>query len=104
MTTPVLASGHRKGGDVRMSTLLTAVPATGRSATDPVPRMIFAVDVEGSTQRTNPEKGKLRRVMYDVLDQALRATGIDREHLEHPADRGDGVLLLIRPHDDVPKT
>lgn len=42
--------------------------------------------------------------MYALLDRAMRATGIDREHLENPIDRGDGVLLLFRPHDDVPKT
>jgi hypothetical protein len=87
-----------------MSTRLKTVPSTGRSVTDPVPRTILAVDVEGSTQRTNPERGEFRRVMYALLYRALRATGIGREHLENPADRGDGVLLMFRPHDDVPKT
>jgi hypothetical protein len=83
---------------------LTTVPSTGRSVLDPVSRLILALDVEGSTQRTNPEKGELRRTMYALLERALRASGIDHEHLENPADRGDGVLLLFRPHDDVPKT
>jgi len=101
---PVVASGHRKSGDTRMSTLLATVAATGHSMAGPVYRSILAVDVEGSTKRTNPEKGELRRTMYDVLDRALRGAGIGREDLEHPADRGDGVLLLFRPHDDVPKT
>jgi hypothetical protein len=87
-----------------MNTRLAPVPSTGRSVTDPVFRLILAVDVEGSTQRTNPMKGELRRIMYALLDRALRATGIDRKHLEHPIDRGDGVLFLFRPHDDVPKT
>lgn len=87
-----------------MSTRLKTVPSTGRSVTDPVPRAILAVDVEGSTQRTNPERGEFRRIMYALLYRALRATGIGREHLEDPADRGDGVLLMFRPHDDVPKT
>src|ERR1700722_9153939 len=87
-----------------MNTRLAPVPSTGRSVTDPVPRLILAVDVEGSTQRTNLMKGELRRIMYALLDRALRATGIDRKHLEDPVDRGDGVLLLFRPHDDVPKT
>ena len=87
-----------------MSTRLTTVPSTGRSVADPVPRSILAVDVEGSTQRTNPVKGELRRIMYALLYRALRAAGIGHEHLENPADRGDGVLLLFRPHDDVPKT
>jgi hypothetical protein len=87
-----------------MRTRLKTVPPTGRSVVDPVPRSILAVDLEGSTQRTNPERGEFRRIMYALLDRALRATGIGHEHLEAPADRGDGVLLLIRPDDDVPKT
>jgi len=67
-------------------------------------RSIVAVDVEGSTRRTNPERGELRRILYALLDQALAETGINASHLEPLIDRGDGVLVLIRPHDDVPKT
>jgi class 3 adenylate cyclase len=70
----------------------------------PVHRSIVAIDVEGSTKRTNPVKGEMRRVLYDLLEQALKAAGIGPRHLEELADRGDGVLILIRPHDDVPKT
>jgi hypothetical protein len=88
----------------RMRTRLRTVPSAGRSVRDPLLRHILAVDVEGSTLRTNLTKGDLRRIMYALLDRALRATGIDRKHLEKPVDRGDGVLLLFRPHDDVPKT
>jgi hypothetical protein len=75
-----------------------------RPAIGPVYRSIFAVDVEGSTKRTNLAKGELRRVLYQVLDRALAATEIAGRHLEQPADRGDGMLILIRPHDDVSKT
>ena len=85
-----------------MSARLMAKPPDARLG--PVHRSIVAVDVEGSTQRTNPERGELRCIMYSLLDRALRATGIDPKHLEHPADRGDGVLLLFRPDDNVPKT
>ena len=63
----------------------------------PVHRSIVAVDVEGSTKRTNPAKGKLRRILYDLLKRALEAAGIGPRHLEDLADRGDGVLILIRP-------
>lgn len=70
----------------------------------PIYRSIFAVDVEGSTTRTNPVKGELRSAMYDLLDRALEAVPITADHLEPMSDRGDGVLVLIRPHDDVPKT
>jgi len=67
-------------------------------------RSIVAVDLEGSTTRTNPVKGELRRVMYDLLARALEATAITDNHMEQLTDRGDGVMLLIRPHDDIPKT
>lgn len=88
-----------------MSGQLAAVPPLQAwPAGGPVHRSIVAVDVEGSTKRANPAKGEMRRVLYDVLDQALRAAGIGPAHLEPLADRGDGVLILIRPHDDVPKT
>ena len=87
-----------------MGILLPAPRTLERSlASNPVPRLILAVDVEGSTLRTNLAKGELRLVMYTLLDRALRATDIERTHLEVPIDRGDGVLLLIRPNDEVPK-
>jgi hypothetical protein len=56
---------------IAMSTRLEPVPSTARSVADPVPRLILAVDVEGSTQRTNPVKGELRRIMYVLLYRAL---------------------------------
>jgi hypothetical protein len=84
-----------------MSGQLAVVPALDDG---PVHRSIVAVDIEGSTKRTNPVKGKIRRILYDLLERALRAAGIGPGHLEELADRGDGVLILIRPHDDVPKT
>jgi class 3 adenylate cyclase len=86
---------------VRLATVrrADALPVSG-----PVHRSIVAVDLEGSTRRTNPVKGELRRVLYDLLDRALQAAGIGPRHLEQLTDRGDGVLILIRPHDDVPKT
>ena len=54
--------------------------------------------------RSNPAKGELRHVMYMLLERALAAAAIAGQHLEPMHDRGDGVLVLIRPHDDVPKT
>jgi class 3 adenylate cyclase len=70
----------------------------------PLYRSIIALDLEGSTTRTNPVKGELRRVMYDLLGHSLEAVAITADHLEQLTDRGDGVLVLVRPHDDVPKT
>jgi len=89
-----------------MSILLAAVPTSlgSRLPDAPVHRLIFAVDIEGSTERTNPAKGELRRILYDLLDRALEAAGIGARHLEPYTDRGDSVLILIKPHDEVPKT
>ncbi|MGH3192745.1 MAG: hypothetical protein ACRDPY_35095 [Streptosporangiaceae bacterium] len=85
--------------------LAAAVRAIGaRPFACPVYRSIVVVDLEGSTKRSNMAKGELRRVMYELLDLAFMAAGIGPDHLEELADRGDGVLILIRPHDDVPKT
>src|SRR4030081_3765709 len=86
------------------SRLATVQGPDARPPAGPVHRLIVAVDLEGSTKRTNPVKGELRRILYAVVDRALRAAGIAAGHLEHLTDRGDGVLILIRPHDDVPKT
>ena len=88
-----------------MGMLLSAVPSLDvRLPVGPVHRLIVAVDIEGSTERTNPAKGELRRILYELLDRALEATGIAAKHLEPYTDRGDSVLILIKPHDDVPKT
>ncbi len=88
-----------------MSILLAAVPSLDVRLPDgPVHRLIFAVDIERSTERTNPAKGQLRRILYDLLDQALEEAGIAARHLEPYTDRGDSVLVLIKPYDDVPKT
>jgi hypothetical protein len=89
-----------------MSILLAAVPNSldVRLPGGPVHRLIFAVDIEGSTERNNLAKGELRRILYDLLDRALEAAGIGARHLEPYTDRGDSVLILIKPHDDVPKT
>jgi hypothetical protein len=88
-----------------MSMRLAAVRTLGAHRLGgPVYRSIVAVDLEGSTARTNPVKGELRRVLYELLGRALADAGITARHLERLTDRGDGVLILIRPCDDLPKT
>ena len=88
-----------------MTTRLAAVAfLDGQRPAGPVHRSIIALDIEGSTTRTNPVKGEIRRAMYDVLGHALEAVAITGNRLEPLADRGDGVLVLVKPHDDVPKT
>jgi hypothetical protein len=88
-----------------MNTRLAAVAfLDSKQPAGPVHRSIIAVDLEGSTTRTNPVKGEIRRAMYAVLGHALEAVSITGNRLEPLADRGDGVLVLVKPHDDVPKT
>jgi class 3 adenylate cyclase len=67
-------------------------------------RAILAIDMEGSTTRTNPTKATLRSTMYDMFDDALRSGGITKHHRDPLVDRGDGILALIHPTDTVPKT
>lgn len=74
------------------------------SPSPPHHRTIFAVDIEGSTTRNNTAKGDLRGAMYAYLEQALRANGIGEDYCDPLVDRGDGILALIRPVDEVPKT
>jgi class 3 adenylate cyclase len=67
-------------------------------------RAIVLVDIEGSTARTNIGRAWLRQWMYDLLKRALRASRIAERHRDPFIDRGDGVLVLIHPVEQVPKT
>jgi class 3 adenylate cyclase len=67
-------------------------------------RAIVSVDVEGSTTRTNPAKARYRQAMYDLFEAALEASGIARHYRDPMIDTGDGILVLIRPVDQAPKT
>jgi hypothetical protein len=69
----------------------------------PLHRAIVAVDIEGSTSRTNRARAMLRNAMYDLLEEALRLSYIEEPDRDL-VDRGDGVLVLIRPLDHLPKT
>jgi class 3 adenylate cyclase len=66
-------------------------------------RAIIAVDIEQSTSRPDPVKAELRRTLYDLFDQALRAAGIHRRDRDRFTDRGDGLLALIHPVDHAAK-
>jgi class 3 adenylate cyclase len=70
----------------------------------PLHRSILAVDIEGSTTRANPVKAALREVMYDLVERAMRENGIGAQYCDPLVDRGDGILALIHPVDQVPKT
>lgn len=66
-------------------------------------RVILAVDIEQSTSRPDRVKAELRRTLYELFDQALQSAGIRRRHRDRFTDRGDGLLALIHPVDQVAK-
>ncbi|KAB2351783.1 hypothetical protein [Actinomadura rudentiformis] len=70
----------------------------------PLHRSILALDLERSSARNNLIKVEQRRELYHVLREAMRAAGIDEHYCEPIADRGDGVLVLVHPVDEVPKS
>lgn len=74
-----------------------------RGRTLPVHRSILAVDIEGSTKRTNPVKEELRQQVYRIMVEALGSVGIDDSLYDPFIDRGDGVLVLLHPADEFPK-
>jgi hypothetical protein len=74
-------------------------PATGL----PHYRAILALDIERSTSRPNPVKAELRNKTYELFEVALRKAGIGTGHRDRFVDRGDGILALIHPVDQVPK-
>ncbi|OLF17122.1 hypothetical protein BU204_13140 [Actinophytocola xanthii] len=65
---------------------------------------MIAVDIERSSARPDLEKARLRGELYRLVHVALRACGIGPSDHDPLVDRGDGVLILVRPSDRVPKT
>lgn len=68
-----------------------------RPSIRPHQRTIVAVDVEGSSARSNVAKARLRDDMYDLLEKALVDSGITEDLREPLVDRGDGALALVHP-------
>jgi hypothetical protein len=66
-------------------------------------RAILALDIESSTSRPNSIKAELRSRTYELFEAALRRAGIGTSHRDKFIDRGDGILALIHPVDQVPK-
>ncbi|QFU92735.1 adenylate/guanylate cyclase domain-containing protein [Amycolatopsis sp. YIM 10] len=81
----------------------TPTQAYDRFPALPRHRTVVAVDVEGSTRRTNHRRARMREALYDLVENALLAAGIAEGHRDPLIDRGDGILILIRPADSVPK-
>jgi hypothetical protein len=67
-------------------------------------RAIVALDIEQSTSRIDAVKAELRGTLYELFETALRSAGIGSRHRDRFIDRGDGILALIRPVSQAPKT
>src|SRR5690349_23696282 len=76
-----------------------AFPAVGL----PRHRAVVALHIERTTSRPDPVKAELRRTLYEIFDTALLEAGIRRHYRDRFIDRGDGILALIHPVDQVPK-
>ncbi len=70
----------------------------------PLHRSILALDLESSSTRTDLIKVELRNQLYLLLHRAMQAVGIDERLCGPIEDRGDGVLVLVRPTDEVPRS
>jgi hypothetical protein len=63
---------------------------------DPMQRSVVVLDVESSSERSNPEIGKLRSAMYRVLDEAVQRAGLAGHDIDIDIeDRGDGALIVV---------
>ncbi|MFA1543109.1 hypothetical protein [Actinomadura monticuli] len=103
--TAVRGGGPGTGRPVLVDVSGPARPAAAdRTGVRPRYRAILAVDIEGSTTRTDPVKAELRRTLYRLLEEAFNRAGIGRGYREEYVDRGDGALVLVHPFDEVPKT
>ncbi|WP_269858132.1 hypothetical protein [Streptomyces sp. RPT161] len=55
---------------------------------------IMVLDVENFSPRENPVQRAVRRAMYEVVEDALSATGLTGKGVVME-DRGDGILILV---------
>lgn len=67
-------------------------------------RSIVALDIERSTARPDPIKAELRNKTYELFDMALCSAGIHKRYRDRFIDRGDGILALVHPVNQAPKT
>ncbi len=91
---------HRPGS---ASERPAAAGLAGRGVLPTAHRAIVCVDVEefGDQRRTNADQVAVRDGLYGALGKAFARSGVSWEDC-YREDRGDGVLVLVRP--EVPKT
>jgi hypothetical protein len=66
-------------------------------------RCIVALDIERSTSRPNPVRAELRSKMYELFEIALSMAGVHERYRDRFVDRGDGILALIHPVEQLPE-
>jgi hypothetical protein len=64
--------------------------------TDPVPRSLIAVDIEGYSRRDNQGHQELRAGLREVCDQAFSKIGVKIRATDRQ-DHGDAFLMLVQP-------
>lgn len=76
----------------------------GTPSVQPCQRIILAVGMASPRACSNLVRAQLRRAMYDLVEQALVYSGVTIDLRDRYVDRGDGLMVLIRPVDRIPKT
>jgi class 3 adenylate cyclase len=79
------------------------VPLRPVAGAPPRHRSIIGIDIAGSTERTNVDRGKFRTAMYDLFTEALLLGGILDMYRDKLLDRGDGLVAFVHPVDSLPK-
>jgi HD domain len=64
-------------------------------------RAIVGLDIEQSTSRPDPVKAEFRIMLHELFEAALRSADIGPD-LDPFMDRGDGLLALMDPAEQVP--
>jgi class 3 adenylate cyclase len=64
----------------------------------------MAVDIEASTTRSNPDKLVLRTALYQLSGRPCTRAESPAGAGDPLINCGDGILTLVHPADDVPKT
>jgi hypothetical protein len=84
-----------------LQTLACATLIRNRPPGPPRGRTIVGLDIEQSTSRPDPVKAEFRVMLYELFEAALRSADIGPDRRGPFMDRGDGLLVLIDPAEQV---
>lgn len=85
-----------------LQALACAALIRNRPAGLPRRRAIVGLDIEQSTSRPDPVKAEFRVMLYELFEAALRSADIGPDRRGQFMDRGDGLLVLVDPAEQVP--